>query len=185
MKEARSALRYAKAILNLAIEKNVDTEVNNDMKLIFETIAQSDDLNAMLKNPVIKAVNKTKVLDAIFGDKINNVTKGIFNLLQENKRLTMLDLVASQYTKVYEQHKNIQVAKVTTAVALNKELEQKVQEKIVALTGNSATIENIVDPAILGGFILRVGDLQYDASIANQFDELRKEFDSSQYISKI
>lgn len=184
MKNARPALRYAKAILNLATDKEVGAEVNNDMKLVSETIAESKDLRVMLESPVIKATDKTRVLNTLFKGKINDITKGLFTVLQENKRLMMLDSVAKQYSVVYAHYKNFQVAKVTTAVALTEELEQKIKEKIVELTGNDATIENNIDPSILGGFILRVGDMQYDASISNRFKELRKQFDNSQYISK-
>lgn len=185
MKSGKSALRYAKAILNLAIEKGVDTEVNSNFKLIAATIAESSDLSVMLKSPIIKGADKTKVLNALFGDKIHNITKGVFSILQENKRLTMLETIAKRYAIIYDYHKSIQVAKVTTAVALTEELEQKIQEKIETLTGNSASIENSIDPSILGGFVLRVGDVQYDASISNQLNELRKEFDNSHYIPKI
>ncbi|CAM1345456.1 ATP synthase F1 subunit delta [Tenacibaculum amylolyticum] len=185
MKGARPALRYAKAILNLAKEQGKDAEVNDNMKSIVATIATSDDLDAMLKSPVIKASDKKKVLDALFGDKVNNITKGLFNLLAENKRMIMLEKVAKQYSIIFDYYKNMQTAKVTTAVPLNSKLEVKIQDKIVAITGNSATIENIVNPDIIGGFILRVGDVQYDASISNQFDELRREFDNSHYIPKI
>ena len=66
-----------------------------------------------------------------------------------------------------------------------RELETKVMAKIVELTNNKASLENIVNPSILGGFILRVGDVQYDASISNHLNELRKEFDNSHYIPKI
>ena len=97
----------------------------------------------------------------------------------------MLPTVAKQYCIMYDFDKNIQVAKVTTAVALTPALEQKIQDKIVALTGHKATIENIINPDIIGGFILRVGDVQYDASISNQFNELRREFDNSHYIPQI
>ncbi|CAL2079990.1 ATP synthase F1 subunit delta [Tenacibaculum sp. 190524A02b] len=185
MKGARPALRYAKAILNLAKESGKETEVNDNMKLIVDTIAGSSDLNAMLKSPVIKAADKRKVLTALFGEKVNNIVKGLFNLLEENKRMLMLEPIAKQYTVIYDYYKSMRVAKVTTAVSLTKELEDKIQAKIVELTGNSATIENIVNPDILGGFILRVGDVQYDASISNQFNELRREFDNSHYIPKI
>lgn len=185
MKGARPALRYAKAILNLAKESGNETLVNDNMKLIVETIAGSSDLETMLKSPVIKAADKRKVLVALFGDKIDNISKGLFNLLEENKRMVMLEPIAKQYSIIYDYHKSMQVAKVTTAVALTKELEDKIQAKIVELTGNSASIENIVNPNILGGFILRVGDVQYDASISNQFNELRREFDNSHYIPQI
>ena len=185
MKGARPALRYAKAILNLAKESGNETLVNDNMKLIVETIAGSSDLETMLKSPVIKAADKRKVLVALFGDKVDNISKGLFNLLEENKRMVMLEPIAKQYSIIYDYHKSMQVAKVTTAVALTKELEDKIQAKIVELTGNSASIENIVNPNILGGFILRVGDGQYDASISNQFNELRREFDNSHYIPQI
>ncbi|CAM1358448.1 ATP synthase subunit delta [Tenacibaculum litopenaei] len=185
MKGARPALRYAKAILNLAKTSGNDGVVNENMKLIASTIAESSDLDAMLKSPIIKTADKRKVLTALFGDKVDNVVKGLFNLLEENKRMMMLEPIAKQYSVIYDYYKSMQVAKVTTAVALNKDLEEKVHAKIVELTGNSATIENVVNPDILGGFILRVGDVQYDASISNQFKELRREFDNSHYIPKI
>ncbi len=185
MKQSRPALRYAKALLNLAKEQGSDEEVNNNMKDIVATIANSDDLDAMLKSPIIKVTDKKKVLDALFGDKVNNISKGLFNLLAENKRMLMLSQVAKQYSIIYDYYKNMQVATVTTAVELTSELEAKIQKKIVEITGNSATINNIINPDILGGFILRVGDVQYDASISNQFNELRREFDNSHYIPKI
>ena len=97
----------------------------------------------------------------------------------------MLQQIASQYTIIYNYLKNMNVAKVTTAVALTKDMEEKVLKKVVELTGNKTSIENTIDPSIIGGFILRVGDMQYDASIANNFNELRREFDNSQYIPKI
>jgi F-type H+-transporting ATPase subunit delta len=79
----------------------------------------------------------------------------------------------------------MQVAKVTTAVPLTAKIEAKVLEKIVALTGKKANLENVINESILGGFILRVGDVQYDASISNYLNELKKEFDNSHYIPKI
>jgi F-type H+-transporting ATPase subunit delta len=185
MKGARPALRYARAILNLAKETGLETEVNADMQFIAATISENDDLQTMLKSPVIKASAKRKVLNALFQEKVNAISVGLFHLLEDNKRMVMLEPIASQYTIIYDYLKNMYIAKVTTAVALTKELEEKVLYKIVELTGNKTSIENIIDPSILGGFILRVGDLQYDASISNNFNELRREFDNSQYIPKI
>ena len=185
MKDARPALRYAKAILNLAKEKSVETEVNADMQLIASTISENLDLEIMLKSPVIKSSDKKNALIKIFSDKIHVISLGIFDLLQENKRMNMLLSIAKQYSIIYDYSKSIQVAKVTTAIPLTTELETKVMEKIVELTNNKASLENSVNPSILGGFILRVGDVQYDASISNHLNELRKEFDNSHYIPKI
>lgn len=185
MKGIRPALRYARAILNIAKDSGLETEVNADMQFISATISESDDLQTMLKSPVIKAADKNKVLQAIFNGKVNTVSLGLFNLLEENKRMVMLQPIAQQYTIIYDFLKSMDTAKVTTAVPLTKELEEKVLQKVVEITGNKTSLENTVDPSILGGFILRVGDMQYDASISNHFNELRKEFDDSQYIPKI
>ena len=185
MKDARPALRYAKALLNLAKESKVESKVNADMQLIASTITNNNDLMILLNSPVIKASDKLKVLKNLFSTKIETVSLGLFDLLQENKRLNMLLSIAKQYSIIYDFLKRVQVAKVTTAVPLTKELETKVMDKIVELTGNKANLENIVNPSILGGFILRVGDVQYDASISNHLNELRKEFDNSHFIPKI
>ena len=185
MKNARAALRYAKAILNLAKDSNSESVVNEDMQLIAATIADSKELSIVLESPVIKAADKMNVLKATFSSKINNITLGLFNLLQENKRIEMLEAIAKQYTIIYDFDKNIQVAKVTTAVPISPEIEAQVLAKIVALTGEKANLENEINPSILGGFILRVGDVQYDASISNHLSELKKEFDNSHYIPKI
>jgi F-type H+-transporting ATPase subunit delta len=185
MKDARAAIRYAKAILNLAKEVNSEMFVNDDMSLITATIAENRDLGVMLKSPIVKASDKIKVLNALFEGKVNNVTLGLFHLLKDNKRIAMLNSIAKKYTIVFDHLMHTQVARVTTAVALTAEVEKLVLDKIVLLTGKRASLENVVNPAILGGFILRVGDVQYDASISNHLSELRREFDNSQYIPKI
>jgi len=185
MKGSKAVLRYAKAILNLAKDGDVESKVNADMQLIVATIAANKDLQVMLKSPLIKSAEKRKVLNAVFADKTNAISLGLFHLLEDNKRMVMLESIASSYTIIYDHFKNMHVATVTTAIPLTKDLEEKVLSKIVELTGNKTSIENKIDPSIIGGFIIRVGDLQYDASISNNFNELRREFDNSHYIPQI
>jgi F-type H+-transporting ATPase subunit delta len=185
MKDARAALRYAKAILNLAKDSKSETAVNDDMSLIAATITENKDLEVMLKSPIVKASDKMNVLNALFEGKVHHITLGLFHLLKDNKRIAMLKSIATKYAIVFDHLKHTQAAVVTTAVALTEEIEKLVLDKIVALTGKKANLENVVNPAILGGFILRVGDVQYDASISNSLNELRKEFDNSHYVPKI
>ena len=185
MKDARAALRYAKAILNLAKDSKEETAVNNDMLFIDATISENAEFEVMLRSPIVKAADKISVLNAIFSDKVNNITLGLFHLLLDNKRIAMLHSIAKQYAIIYDFDKHMQVAKVTTAVPLTAEIEKQIVAKIVALTGEKANLENVINPDILGGFILRVGDVQYDASISNYLNELKKEFDNSHYIPKI
>lgn len=184
MKNARAASRYAKAILIFAQESGDDTKVNQDMRFIATSIAESSDLDQILKSPVVKSSDKKRALMELFSEKTSELTPKIFDLLHENKRMDLLSEIAKLYSVIYDASKRIQIAEVTTAVPLTKLLENKIMDKVVALTGNQTVLKNSVDPKILGGFILRVGDVQYDASIACHLSKLKKEFDTSSFVPK-
>ena len=130
MKGTRAALRYAKAVLNLAKEKGFAKEVNDDMILIQSTIEENHDLEIMLKSPVIKSGPKRAVLAKVFEKKVNGITMGLLDLLIENKRLPILNLVAKEYVVIYDFLKGIEVAQITSAVPLTKELETEILNKI-------------------------------------------------------
>ena len=176
MAGTRAAIRYAKAILDLAKDQKATDAVNNDMKLMAATIGDSKDLSNMLQSPVVRSSEKKAVLTDIFKNS-NAISTGLIDALISNKRLNLLGTVASEYTILYDRLKETQVAKVTTAIPLTEALEKKVLAKIKELTDSKdVTIENVVDENILGGFILRVGDKQYNASVADKLSKLKREF---------
>ncbi len=175
MSGSRAAIRYAKAVLSLATDNKSSDAVNSDMKLITNTIAQSEDLNQMLQSPVVRSADKKAVLISVFKNA-NIATTNLIDTLISNKRLALLNAVASSYTQLYDHMRGSQVATVTTAIPLTEDLKTKVLAKVKELTGKEAEVENIIDENILGGFILRVGDIQYNASIANKLDKLKREF---------
>ena len=175
MAESRAAIRYAKAVLSLATDNKVAEAVNTDMKQIANAIAESSELNAVLVNPIVRSADKKAVLTSVFKNA-NAATTNLIDTLIANKRVALLGDVANRYTQLYDQLRDTQIAKVTSATPLTKELEDKVLAKVKELTGKTTEIENTVDESILGGFILRVGDLQYDASIANKLNNLKREF---------
>lgn len=154
------------------------------MILINQTIKKSSDLQAFLKSPVIKNNMKKNALLEIF-KSVNGMTSGVFELLIENNRLDILPLVATNYNRLFNEMNGVQVAKVTTAVPLTPALEAKIQQKVRELTGNEAKIENIIDESIIGGFILRVGDIQYNGSVSAQLTNLKRELQNNTYVSKI
>lgn len=175
MAGTRAAIRYAKAVLGVASDKNVAEAVNNDMKHIVETISKSDDLSMMLKSAAVKSDDKIAVLSKVF-PRLNALSSELFKVLSANKRLEILEATAEKYCKLYDELNGLEKATVTTAVPMNNDLELKVLAKIKDLTSKSVELENIVDESILGGFILRVGDTEYNASIANKLNTLKREF---------
>ena len=175
MSGTRAAIRYAKAVLSLAIDQKSEETVNNDMKLIAKTVSQNADLESALKNAIAKPDTKKEILNQIFTG-LNPLTSKMFDVLVDNNRIDAVAEVASKYNELYEAHIGKEKATVTTAVAMTEDLEIKVMAKIKELTSKSVELENIVDESIIGGFILRVGDIQYNASIASKLNKLKREF---------
>jgi F-type H+-transporting ATPase subunit delta len=172
---SRAAIRYAKAILDIAQTSGKADAVNIDMKSIVNAVAESTELKDFLSSPVIKMDVKKSALSEIFSN-VQKETNSLFHLLFENKRFEILEAIATEYIRLFDESNGIEVAKVTTAFPITPELETKVLAKIAEFSNKKITIENIVDPTIIGGFILRVGDQQYNASVANKLSELKREF---------
>ncbi len=178
MNESRAAARYAKAILDFAVEKKKTDVLEEDMRSIVATMSASKELREMLGSPVLKGEMKKKALLAIFKGS-HAITEGLIDLLIQNRRISLLNEVALKYIILNEDLKGEGIAFVTTAVPLSGELEKKVLKQVSAITGNKIIIKNNIDESIVGGFILRVGDLQYDASIVNKLNTIKREFTKS------
>jgi F-type H+-transporting ATPase subunit delta len=172
---SRAAIRYAKAIIENAVSNGRADAVNQDMNLILNTVSSNEELQHFLISPVVKPQQKYTAIAEIFAS-VQPDTKGLFLLLKENKRFEILADIAKQYNAQHDVLNGIEVAKVTTAFPITPDLEAKVLAKIKEFSSSKITIENIIDPAIIGGFILRIGDQQYNASVANRLQELKREF---------
>ncbi len=176
MKSTKAAIRYAKAVLDQAREAKVADTVFGDMHLVSETLNESKELRSALQSPVIKASDKKAALLEIFASTSDH-TRNLISVLVDNQRIASLGEVATSYVRLHNEAKGVKVANVITAVPLTAEIENQVLAKVKELTGsNTVTLENTIDESIIGGFILRVGDLQYNASIANNLNKLKREF---------
>ena len=172
---SRAAIRYAKAILETALSSGKANQVNDDMKSIINAVNSSTDLKDFLASPIITSEVKMNVLSEIFGS-VQADTKSLFRLLQENKRFEILEAIATQFNAQFDEMNGVEVAKVTTAFPITAELEAKILAKATSISTKKITIQNTVDPSIIGGFILRIGDKQYNASVSNRLQELKREF---------
>jgi F-type H+-transporting ATPase subunit delta len=174
MSSTRAAIRYAKAILEMAHSKSVANEVSQDMALIATTIKDNAELKTFIENPTLRVEAKQNALLEVFAS-VNAVTKSLFRLLFENKRFEILEAIALEYIKLFDIANNVEVVKVTTAVTMTPDLEVKVLAKIKEFSSKKIIMEKTIDPAIIGGFILRIGDKEYNASVANSLYVLKRE----------
>ena len=182
MKTSRAAIRYAKALLQESVEKNSIEETFNDMELVEKTFTNNIELKHMVDSRVIKNSIKLSSLNLIF-KQLSSLSRSLIKVLFENNRMNILDVVALKYIERYKEFKGIQSATVTTAVPLNRELENQVLETISKLTNKKTTLINKVDRSLVGGFILRVGDIEYNASFKNKLKNIKQEFKKNTNLS--
>ncbi len=182
---SRAAVRYGKAILALAKEQNNSEVIFAEMNQVIKTISESADLKKLLESPLVKPELKVSSLKAVFS-AFSSVSFGLFETLAANKRLSKLAEVALSYVALYKEDLGSRIAVVTTAVPLSSDLESLVLAKVKELTAASEIqIENKIDETIIGGFILRVGDIQYDASIARQLSNIKRDLSDNSYVSQL
>jgi len=180
MKETKVSLRYAKSLISLAQEKSKLEEVSADMELIASTCKSSHDLTLMLNSPVIKTDKKIAVLNAIFAGKLNDISQSFVVLMAHKKREYLLGDVAVEFKNLYRAAKGIVKVEVTSAIALDDNIKSQIRAKI----GGNQEIEFVekIDANLIGGFIVKVGDKQFDGSIARSIVELKKTFSKNEYI---
>ena len=171
MKGTRASLRYAKAALAFAEEAKSSHLVANDMQSLMEMIKANSELSSVLENPMLAAEKKEVVLNEIM-PKASEQTKQVFSLLATNNRMELLGPTCEHYLKLYAFQNGEVKATVTTAIPLT-DLEKQVLHEAKKLSDKKAILENKIDPSIIGGFILKIGDMQYDASVSNQLKAIK------------
>lgn len=180
MKNTRAALRYAKAALSTSLDQKIEEAVAKDMHGILTVFQANQDLSSFLENPVVPAQTKQETLTKVFA-QLQPLSTQLITLLTTNNRIDLLDQVATAYLSLLEKHQGKETAVVTTAIALTPELEKVILAKAKEMSSAKISLENKIDPSIMGGFILRIGDLQYNASVAHQLDQLKRELTQTNY----
>ncbi|MCK6639719.1 MAG: ATP synthase F1 subunit delta [Bacteroidia bacterium] len=185
MRESRVSHRYAKSLLDLALEKGQLEQVHEDMRLILTTVQENRELSVMLRSPVIKTDKKQDILKAIFGGKIGVIPTEFVDIITRKRREGELEAIAEAFITQYRRHKQILTAVITTASGLDDKLRAQVLEIVKQSAGGKAVeLVEKTDKALMGGFILRVGDNQVDASILRQVRNLERNFSENPYIKE-
>ncbi len=182
MSVIRIASRYAKSLMDLAIEQGSIDKVLGDMTSL-KNAAENRDLYLMLKSPIINASKKGQVFDKLFGDKFDKMTMGFMKIVLNKGRESYLPEIANEFLEQYKKYKHISTATITSAKPLSDAAIDKLKAKLLAsnVTDENVEIETVVDPSIIGGLIIEVGDKLYDASVAHKLELMRKEFTGNLY----
>ncbi|HQW41213.1 MAG TPA: ATP synthase F1 subunit delta [Flavobacteriales bacterium] len=186
MNIAPVAYRYANSLMGLAKEKGMVESIYEDMQLVANTCSGSHDLIVLLKSPVITADKKSAVLAKIFAGKVGEVVTRFMDILVRKGREAMLPMIAAAYNELYKQNKNIVTAEVSSASELSAEALEKVRAQAIEKhPGKTIELVQHIDPLLIGGVVIRIGDEQYDGSVSRRLSDLRRDFSKNPYIPAI
>lgn len=173
MKQIRLANRYAKALFELALEQQKLEIIAKDMQLINDVVAENRDLALLLKSPVVKANKKTSVFRAIFGKNIDAISLRFLSLLAKNGREEIIPQVAKSLMNIYNEYRGITDAWLTTATEIEKDAKATILNMLKNLSGKEVRLHEYVNADLIGGFVVKLGDYQYDASTKTLIKRLK------------
>ena len=174
---SKAGARYAKSLIDLSTEQNVLEQIKNDMVLFEDVVGENSELEAILKNPIVPLDKKAAILNDVFGSKVHQITQSFLKLVVNKGRAGILFDTAKQFIEQYNLIKGIVTAEVTSAIALTDAAKTEIVSLVKKELGaKEVIVKEKVNENLIGGFILKVGDKQFDASIANGLNKLKKDF---------
>lgn len=186
MSTYRIASRYAKSLIDLAMEQGKLDRVLEDITM-FVKATKNRDLVLLLKSPLVKPDKKEKVMDALFKDKIDPLTHSFIQIIIRKGRESQLSDIAQEFINQYRVLKGISIVNIVSAEPLSQDTIESIRKKLEEskLTQGNIEFTTSVDKELIGGFVISFEDKLYDASVKSQLNELRKEFSNKEYQATI
>ncbi|HDR90117.1 MAG TPA: ATP synthase F1 subunit delta [Bacteroidetes bacterium] len=174
MNESKISVRYARALFQLCEEKDAVEEVYRDVTLIDRVMKENPDLGLALESQVIPPSRKEKILTEIFGNRTNQATMQLMRLIIKNNRESYIPMIMRQFMDLVKKKKGITEVVLTTAQPISADMTDELKQLVAGKIAGTFEMKTLINPAIIGGFILRVDDLQLDASVRKELDRIKK-----------
>ncbi len=175
MKTTRAASRYAKALVDLALERNDLEQTEIDVMVAKTAIDSSRDLKLFLASPVVKPKVKQSILKQIFEDNLSELTMHFVLLITRHGRERSLQAILNAFMDQYRQHKNIVEATVITSVEVSEQTINTIKDRLAKALNKDVDMNTEVDDDLVGGFIVETNNYRMDASIAGSMRKLKRE----------
>ncbi|MDB5272956.1 MAG: synthase subunit delta [Chitinophagaceae bacterium] len=185
MNESRVGSRYAKSLLELAIERNVLDQVEKDMTYFLAVCDASPEFVRVMRNPIIPHPKKKAILEQLFKGKVNDLTMAMFVLITQKQREAFLVSMAHEFAALYRINKGIELAEVTTAYPLQDDQRAQFINLVTKKTGKKVELTETVKPSIMGGYILQIGDRMIDESIQRKLTRLKSKLNDNSYTPQL
>lgn len=175
--------RYAKALYDYACKMGVEDEVYREMESISAVFVKLPRLREALVNPVISRNDCMKLITVAAGGTLCEPTKRFIALIYRHRREEMLQFVAVSYIRLYRDSKNIHVLKFVTAVPVDSKVEEKMRRLVNSGMDGEVEFEKVVDPELIGGYILQLGSKRLDASVRRQLQQFERSLSGSDTVN--
>jgi F-type H+-transporting ATPase subunit delta len=186
MRNKLVAQRYAKALMDLSIERNELEQVKADIDLIRASL--TPELKMVMNSSVISGQKKTEIFRAIFKGRLIPLTFSFFDLVFSKRREVVLTEIVDEFNEKYRNLKGIEIIEITTAVEVSDDIKKDIQKRFQALKqfqNKTIEIKSKVDQNILGGFIAKGRDILFDASVKHDLQHIGRQFIENMYIQRI
>jgi F-type H+-transporting ATPase subunit delta len=177
----RITSRYSKALLDVSIEQGISADINKDMMLIAGVLMSNEDLRKLLRNSVVKNYRKKKIMHLVFSSKIHKLSLAFIDLVIDKHHEDILSAIIMEYGEAYMAFQGIKTAYVKTASPLTDALRKVIRAKLTAFSGKKIELVEDIDPKLLGGYLLQIGDFRYDCSLEEKFRLLSSKFEKNIY----
>ncbi len=175
MRDIRVAKPYARALYAAALEQNALVSIIADIDKLRELIEQSEEFTQLIHSPVLSPQFKSETFQELFADAMQPLTLNFFKLLALKQRERYLIAIMDVFSGIVDEAAGRLVAKVTTAVPITSEQEERFIQQLSAYSGKQVRLETITDAQIQGGFIVQLDDTVFDASVASQLQRLKQQ----------
>mgnify|MGYP001417296802 FL=1 len=166
--------RYAKALFLLAKKENVLQEISRESQSVIDFFSNQKTAIMLLKNPVVSKEKKTNIFQKSFQGQLSTLMQSFIKLVIDKGRYRDLLSILDQYIEIYKKEMNIISLELVTTKKINDSLKQKINNKLGAQ--ENVVFKETIDPKILGGILIKLNDLQFDATVKNKLNNVRKTF---------
>jgi len=174
MNESQISVRYAKALFQSALEQQLLEDVYKDMEMLAST-CKLEEFQYMLLVPTLQPSQKIKILGNIFEKHFSKISFSMISLIVKNKRETYLPGIARYFKDLYRKEKGVRIARLLTAQPVDEAGLKGIRSLIKKAYDSEVELTSSINKDVIGGFVLTIEDMQYDASVATHLRKLKKQ----------
>ncbi|MEZ4825983.1 MAG: ATP synthase F1 subunit delta [Bacteroidia bacterium] len=177
MVEDRIGYRYAKSVFELAEAQNNIQAVKEDMAFILANHSSSREFANFLKTPLISSLTKERIIKTVFEGKLKtDIVSHLILLITRKGREMYLPATAKSFLQLYDKRFGVIRGKLTSASPLSAEVLASIKAKVETETGGTFEMEHEINPALIGGFVLEMGDNRFDGSVTSALRKIKQDF---------